>query len=473
MTKIIILISTLMMFSLNTTAKEVGHTKDNSKYVIMINNKKIYKEQYDTMKKIVTMQLYRTMGGHLNEFVLEKLIEEELLLEFAKKSNLTVSEKEVNNFIENIEYFQEDGKFDKVLYIQIISNFNFEEKEYKKYIKNILLMEKVANLLAPYLSVSDEDIKMFSEKNQETKISYMKFFPKQDEIKVNSKEVNNYIKKNKKLIKEYFIKHKRKFSHEDEVEANHILIKTTKGKDDSKALKRINELRNKIIKGAKFSEIATKYSECPSAKKGGALGYFSKGRMVKPFEETAFKLKVNEVSKPVKTRFGYHLIIITNKRKAFNSKLKDVEFSIAEDMLKKEKRKNFMKTLNKTLEENIKKVKTISELNKLMPKYKVNTVKNIKINSYYIRNLGSSKTLVKDLFKEDIKSGEIIKKIYKVGSSLVVVQSDRDTTAKGIKVEKEKFRKKLKEQKISYFMETWFTKQRRNADIKINPDYLK
>jgi len=84
------------------------------------------------------------------------------------------------------------------------------------------------------------------------------------------------------------------------IKASHILVEK-----QSQALKIIEELKA----GAKFEELARKYSICPSGKRGGNLGSFGRGRMVKAFEKAAFALKVGEVTRePVKTEFGYHII---------------------------------------------------------------------------------------------------------------------------------------------------------------------
>ncbi len=83
------------------------------------------------------------------------------------------------------------------------------------------------------------------------------------------------------------------------VHCAHILVKT-----EGKA----KELLEKIKTGESFSKLAQEHSQCPSGKKGGSLGWFSKGMMVKPFEQEAFKLKKGELSGIVKTQFGYHLI---------------------------------------------------------------------------------------------------------------------------------------------------------------------
>ena len=70
----------------------------------------------------------------------------------------------------------------------------------------------------------------------------------------------------------------------------------------------IQDLLKKIEEGKTFEELAKDFSKCPSGQQGGDLGHFSKGQMVKPFEEAAFALEVGEVSGPVQTQFGYHLI---------------------------------------------------------------------------------------------------------------------------------------------------------------------
>ncbi len=89
------------------------------------------------------------------------------------------------------------------------------------------------------------------------------------------------------------------------VKASHILVET-----ESSAKK----LKEQLDKGANFAQLAKKSSACPSGENGGDLGFFSKGQMVKEFEDVAFSLPVGVVSKPVKTQFGYHLIVVTAKR---------------------------------------------------------------------------------------------------------------------------------------------------------------
>ena len=68
------------------------------------------------------------------------------------------------------------------------------------------------------------------------------------------------------------------------------------------------DILKKLDEGVSFEDLAKDYSKCPSSQQGGDLGNFSKGQMVKPFEDAAFSLDVGEVSNPIQTQFGYHLI---------------------------------------------------------------------------------------------------------------------------------------------------------------------
>lgn len=86
--------------------------------------------------------------------------------------------------------------------------------------------------------------------------------------------------------------------------ANHILVPT-----ELEAIK----LKNEITNFENFQKFASMYSKCPSGRNGGNLGCFERGQMVKPFEDAAFNGNIGEVSEPVKTQFGYHLLWITKK----------------------------------------------------------------------------------------------------------------------------------------------------------------
>lgn len=103
----------------------------------------------------------------------------------------------------------------------------------------------------------------------------------------------------------FYRTHPERFAVEETVKARHILVETQEEAE---------QIRNKIISGeVSFEEAAKEYSICPSKEKGGDLGYFKRGMMVKEVEEAAFSLPVKECSQPVKSRFGCHLIEVLDK----------------------------------------------------------------------------------------------------------------------------------------------------------------
>jgi len=90
-----------------------------------------------------------------------------------------------------------------------------------------------------------------------------------------------------------------------EIRASHILVSK---------LDEADHIMNELKRGKDFSELARKFSSCPSAKNGGDLGFFASGQMVKEFEDTAFSLEIGQTSKPVRTQFGFHIIKVLEKR---------------------------------------------------------------------------------------------------------------------------------------------------------------
>lgn len=130
-------------------------------------------------------------------------------------------------------------------------------------------------------------------------------------------------------IKDFYDKNLERFTEEDQVKARHILFKVAKDADDKtvkaaeKKAKEIEKLAKK--KDADFGELAKEHSEGPSAPRGGDLGMFPRKRMVKPFSDAAFELKPGEISGPVRTDFGYHIIKVEEKKDAKVKSLDEVK----------------------------------------------------------------------------------------------------------------------------------------------------
>ena len=162
-----------------------------------------------------------------------------------------------------------------------------------------------------------------------------------------------------KEVEDYYNANKAKFKEKESVKASHILIKVDKDGDKKAweaAKKKAEMVREKALKGESFAKLAKEYSDDPGSKgKGGELGYFTKGRMVPEFEKAAFSLKKGEISQPVKTAFGYHIIKVEDIKPAHQKKLSEVKETLKAELLKEKQKK----AMNEILDQLKKKYKPV------------------------------------------------------------------------------------------------------------------
>lgn len=167
------------------------------------------------------------------------------------------------------------------------------------------------------------------------------------------KEVEEKVKVDENEVKDFYEKHKDTFNIGEEVTAKHILVDTIEEAQDIQ--------RRILVNKEDFSKLAKSVSkDHASAENGGDLGTFSRGRMVPEFENAAFSLKPGEISEPVKTSFGYHIIQVVGRKKGKERSFDEVE-DIIERQLTVEKQKNIFETYIKNLKEKSAKVEIREE----------------------------------------------------------------------------------------------------------------
>jgi parvulin-like peptidyl-prolyl isomerase len=158
--------------------------------------------------------------------------------------------------------------------------------------------------------------------------------------------IENKIKVTNKDTKKYFDDNKDMFKKDDQVKGRHILVATEK---------EANDIISKLDKGESFQALAREFSMDPGSKvNGGDLGWFSKGQMVKPFETAAFSLKKGAYTKdPIQTQYGYHIILVEDKKDAEQLEYKDVTGEI-ETYLKQNAQKEALDKLLKDASASVK-----------------------------------------------------------------------------------------------------------------------
>ncbi|KKB40942.1 peptidylprolyl isomerase [Bacillus thermotolerans] len=167
------------------------------------------------------------------------------------------------------------------------------------------------------------------------------------------KDLETYLATNKLLekrieiteeeMKTYFEENKDQFAQAEQVQASHILVE-----DEATA----NEVAKKLAAGGDFAELAKEYSiDEGSSKEGGEVGYFGKGAMVPEFEEAAFSMEKGEVSDPVKSEYGFHIIKVTDKKEAKEANYEESKEEIKSALMESKVQEEYMVWLQEKQEE--------------------------------------------------------------------------------------------------------------------------
>ena len=173
-------------------------------------------------------------------------------------------------------------------------------------------------------------------KNDADYIEQMHLIEKDILIQTGVKNIMADINITEEEIEKYYKENIQMFKSEETASAKHILVDT---------LEQMKEIKLEITNGMSFEEAAKKYSKCPSAAQGGSLGSFTRGRMVPEFEKVAFELKVGEISEPVKTQFGYHLIQLDEKSEGKLKTLEEARPMIVENISHQKQNEKYISTV--------------------------------------------------------------------------------------------------------------------------------
>ena len=269
--------------------------------VAIVNGKEISREALNRELTLVThrlnsqgQQVGKEQLDKIQNNVLDNMIDRELLYQDALKNGIKTDDQAVNAQLDKMKKnFPGDAEYQKALEMM-----NTSETDLRANIaQSMVIQQLIESKITPQIQITDAQ------------------------------------------TKEFYDTHPELFKKPEQVKASHILIKADESasdEDKAKARKKIEDVQAKLKKGEKFDDLAKQYSEGPSNTKGGDLGYFSRGQMVKPFEDAAFSMKKGEVSDIVVTRFGYHLIQVMDKKPESTTGYEDVKSQIG-DHMKKEK----------------------------------------------------------------------------------------------------------------------------------------
>jgi len=323
---------------------------------IVVNGQEIPFQQFQQAYDEAYTRLAQQFGGtvpkgladslNIKQQVINQLVQGALLRQGGLEMGLMVSGSEIQNEVEGMVQFQENGSFNLERYKLILASNRLSPTKYEDSLRYDLLANKTIENISDFaLPASDYEIEdLYNLEKEEVSVSYSVVSPSTylADIEVQESELETwyqnageryqtakmvqltylpftYEDSGEKIIIEevdisgYYDQHLTDYQIPEKRHARHILFKATA--DDSDTLHEQQRLKAEEIldlarNGEDFAALAKEHSEGPSASAGGELGFFEQGRMVKPFDEAVFSMKQGEISDLVKTEFGYHIIML-------------------------------------------------------------------------------------------------------------------------------------------------------------------
>ncbi len=286
---------------------------------------------------------------------LQTLIYRELISQTARKAGILSTDVEVRDFItQDIPFLQKEGRFQRDYYEQFLASNRWSPSEFEDKIRADRKNVRARRLFELSMTPTSQEVEKANQlRSEKLNVSYVKFNAENliEAWPVSDKEIASKLQDAAfaDRVDQYYKTFKSQYTQAEEVKAQHILVKVDPKdpKSAEKALKQAEELRARADK-EDFGKLAAQYSDDTGSKtKNGDLGYFGRGRMVPEFEEIAFTMNAGEVSKPVKTQFGYHIIKVNDKKEAREIPLAEVREKIAKHLIAKDEVDKMMPELEK------------------------------------------------------------------------------------------------------------------------------
>ena len=323
--------------------------------VATVDDAKITQQEFDNVLRQQQDRLRQQLGANfdatmfdnpeMKRALIDSLISQRLLVDRAKASRLVVTDHQMAQVISGIEAFQEGGKFDRKRYASVLADNNMSPAVYETRLRNELLGQQIqetyehnghaANSVVENIvrlteqqwmvSVSPVSLEKFMAQAKVDDAALKNYYdlnqsefqvPEQlkvEYVRLAEEDLQGKVQVHAEEVRKYYDEHQNEFGTSEERQAAHILINAapaaTQAERDAAKAKAEQLLQQARKNSGKFAELAEQNSQDPgSAAKGGDLGFFGRGMMVKPFEEAAFGLKVGEISGLVQSDFGFHII---------------------------------------------------------------------------------------------------------------------------------------------------------------------
>ncbi|HEX4621194.1 MAG TPA: SurA N-terminal domain-containing protein, partial [Myxococcaceae bacterium] len=280
--------------------------------------------------------------------VIDFMVDRELLSQAAERHGLTASDEEIRNIVYKQPDFQKDGQFDVDRYREILATYYRQtEPEYEDNLRRQLSAQKMVDLLENSAVVADDEVRArFMKEGNKAQLTFVRFLPAMFADKVSAPteaQVDAYAKEHVKQISDYYDANKSVYHQPERAHVAQILIKASpEASADQRAAARtkIDSVRKQLDAGKEFALLAKQVSEDLGSKgRGGDLGFVERSALPPELAQAVFSMKPGEVSQPLETHLGFHVVKLEEIRPAEDKPLAAVQNEIARQLYVRERSK--------------------------------------------------------------------------------------------------------------------------------------
>lgn len=370
---IVVLFVAAIFFDFGDFGSVIGGGTADGSTAARVGSERVTITEYQRQLRQLDQQYRQIYGDQMTPELAEQLqlpftalnsaVNQKVLLAEARRMNLLVSDEDLRKAILEIPALKDDkGNFvGTKVYETFLRDNGFTPKTFEDAIRESIQLERLQQLLRGTLYVSDTEVDdAIREQLEKAKVRYIEL-PRSQFLQgqeIPKPEVDSYYAANKEEyrlpeqreiayvlvdeskvltslalpdsdLKTYYDANLAEFSHEAEVRASHILAMVNDRQTDDVARQKVEAAKARIAAGGDFAKVASEVTEDTGSKAtGGDLGWFSKGKMVKEFEDAAFAAQPGQLVGPIKSAFGYHLIRVAEKRAGGTTPFEEVKEQI-------------------------------------------------------------------------------------------------------------------------------------------------
>jgi peptidyl-prolyl cis-trans isomerase D len=424
-----------------------------------------------------------TVTSEIAKQVLTAMIERELVVQEAERRGIVVTSGELLRVIQADPAFQENGQFVKEAYLDAVRREYGSPAKYEALLRSDHLFQKMWAALDATVKLSDAEVRQaWAAAADRASLAFV-LFPSvaaAEEVKPSDADVQAFAQKEGARIEAFYKENAARFDQKKKVRVRHVLARVGEGEDDAEARKKVELAAERVKKGEDFTKVAAELSDDPNTKdRGGDLGLISEGLADPAFEKAALALERGQVSEPVRSASGWHLIRVDEVIPGKQVPLEAARLEIARELLTKDRAAALARERAQAALEAARKGKSLEEL---FPPA-VGDKKSVTLGGQpivpqetgpfasgapFLPKIGAAPELARDALAAN--AGDVLPRVYETpaGAVVAVVKTRERPDEKAFEMQREGVAQRLRNEKEAQLQQSWLAELRERATIVEN-----